>query len=104
LMQMLTHILSHAVPDVRVKSAVLVKTAIGRYWIQVEPDHYGYWERFRQMYPHYKQLARARGVKELDLGYRRCPEFYSEEALIDWLADTLGLSQGERKLLELSLL
>jgi len=98
---MLTRVLSRAVPEVCVESAVLIKTTIGRYWIQVEPDHYEYWERFRQKYPYCAQLARARGVKELDLGYRRCPEFCSKGALIDWLADTLGLSQGERKLLKI---
>ncbi len=99
---MLTRILSRAVPEVRVESTVLIKTTIGRYWIRVVPEHYEYWERFRQKYPYCVQLARARGVEELDLGYRRCPEFCSKEALIDWLVeDTLGLSQGERKLLKI---
>lgn len=101
---LLTFVLSRAVPDVRIKSAVLIETTIGRYWIQVEPDHYEYWERFRRMYPYCKQLARARGVEEHDLGYRRCPEFSSKEALIEWLVDTLNLTQGERNLLRLCLL
>jgi len=100
---MLTRVLSRAVPEVYVESTMLIKTTIGRYWIQVEPDHYKYWERFRKKYPHCVQLAHARGVEELDLGHRRCPEFHSKEDLLGWLADTLGLSQGERKLLELSL-
>ncbi len=101
---MLTRILSRAVPDVHVESATLTRAPTGHYWIRVEPDHGKYWERFGRKYPYHKLVACARFVGGWDLTHYRCPEFRSKEALIDWLVDTLGLSQGERKLLELSLL
>ncbi len=107
----LTQLLARAVPEVYVESARIVRwdwsrRGVSDFYIVVEPRHRDYWGCFERKYPHYKQLARARGVVELDLdlGHRRCPEFHSKEDLLSWLADTLGLSQGERKLLELSLL
>jgi len=101
---MLTRILSRAVPEVRVESATLTRAPTGHYWIRVEPDHGKYWRRFGRKYPHHKLVACARFVGEWDSVYYNCPEFCSKEALIDWLVDTLGLTQGERKLLRLSLL
>jgi len=107
----LTQLLVRAVPEVCVESARIVrwdwsKWGVSDYYIVVEPRHRDFWGCFRQKYPHYKRLACARGVEELDLelGCRQCPEFHSKEDLLGWLADTLGLSQGERKLLRLSLL
>jgi len=97
----LTRVLARAVPDVRVESAVLIRATVGYYWIQVEPDHYEYWERFRKKYPHCAQLARACGVEAWGLMYRGCPEFRSKEDLLGWLVDTLDLTQGEKSLLKI---
>jgi len=111
----LTQLLASVVPEVHVKSARVSRRGwysykvggeLSEYYILVEPCHKDYWGHFHIRYPHCKQLARAHGAEELDLdlGHRCCPEFYTKEDLVSWLADTLGLSQGERKLLRLSLL
>jgi len=102
----LTYILSRAVPEVRVESVriehlELLKWGINEYHIVVEPYHRDYWKCFKRKYPHCNRLARARGVEEWSLMYRSCPGFHLKEDLLGWLVDTLGLSQGERKLLKI---
>ncbi|MCD6213925.1 MAG: hypothetical protein J7J46_02995 [Candidatus Desulfofervidus sp.] len=103
----LVQLLARAVPEVRVKSARIVcwnwhSRNLSEYYILVKPHHKDYWGRFHIRYPHCKQLARKRGVGGYALGYRGlCPEFYTKRDLIEWLADTLNLSQGERNLLRL---
>ena len=104
----LTQLLARAVPEVYVESTRiehwdLPKWGVRDYFIVVEPHHRDYWGCFRRKYPHYKRLACARGVEELDLelGRRQCPVFHSKEDLLGWLADTLDLTQGERKLLKI---
>ena len=101
----LTYILSRAVSGVRVTSATVIRTdrtkcwfqeiVLGRstYWIQVDPDHSTYWKCFKEAYPNWEQVARR--CRTLSV----CPEFYTKEDLIEWLANTLNLSRGERKLL-----
>ncbi len=106
-MQFVALVLSHAVPTVYVGSAEVVKRDFGplgsRYWLRVEPYHDVYWTRFQEMYPHFSRVAYEYGAVGYSLmtGWL-CPEFLSKEDLIGWLADTLGLTQGERKLLRLS--
>jgi len=95
-MQMLTHILSHAVPNARVSYAVITDLVKGRwYFILVTPDHSEYWAQFKRRYSNSVRLAQERGAKMSGT----CPEFSTQKGLLDWLADTLGLSQGERRLL-----
>ncbi|RLI54225.1 MAG: hypothetical protein DRP09_13700 [Candidatus Thorarchaeota archaeon] len=95
-MQMLTHILSRAVPNARVSHAVITDLVRGRwYFILVVPDHIEYWAQFKRRYFNGVRLAQERGAK---MG-GACPEFSTQKGLLDWLADTLGLSQGERRLL-----
>ena len=96
---MLTRILSRAVPEVRVSYAVIIELVRGQwYFILVAPDHIEYWTQFKGRYFNGVRLAQERGAK---MG-GACPEFPTQKGLLDWLADTLGLSQGERKLLHLS--
>lgn len=107
--QILTYILSRAVPDVYVGSVEVVKRDFGslgaRYWLRVEPYHDVYWSRFQELYPHFDRVAAKYGAVGYSLmtGWL-CPEFPSKKDLIGWLADTLNLSQGERDLLRLCLL
>ena len=102
--QMLTSLLTHAVPDVRVESASLVKTFralwLWSYWISVEPNHYRYWQRFKEIYPHWKRVAftyHARKDSLSSCGF--CPEFAALEDLFGWLFEVLELTRGERRLL-----
>ncbi|RLI50714.1 MAG: hypothetical protein DRP09_19805 [Candidatus Thorarchaeota archaeon] len=107
MMWFVTLVLSHAVPSVYVGLVKVVKRDLGplggRYWFRVEPHHEVYWTRFQEMYPHFSRVAYDYGAVGYSLmtGWL-CPEFPSKEDLIGWLADTLGLTQGERKLLRLS--
>jgi len=95
-MQMLTHILSRAVPNARVSYAVITELVRGRwYFILVTPEHTEYWVQFKRSYPNGEKLARERGAKMSGA----CPEFPARRRLLDWLSDTLSLSQGERRLL-----
>lgn len=99
--QFLTRLLADAVPEVRVESATVVRTTTNLYWILVNPDHEKYWERFREIYPHWKQVAFTYHVR---LGLRGfCPEFDDLKNLLNWLSAVLSLSRGERKLLLLLL-
>ena len=95
-MQVLTYILSRAVPDMRVSYAVVTDSVRRRgYFILVDPDHIGYWARFKRRYPYCAHVAQVRGAR-VDVA---CPEFSTKKELLDWLADILDLSQGERRLL-----
>jgi len=101
--KLLASILTRAVSDNYVERAEVVKSSVDLYWITVTPSHDVYWTRFRGMYPHFSRVAREYGA----IGYSLtpgwlCPEFPSKEDLLNWLADTLSLTQGERKLLRLS--
>ncbi len=98
--QVLTQLLADAVPKVQVKSATVVRAPTGLYWILVKPNHYGYWDWFREIYPHWKRVAftyHARKDSLNSCGF--CPEFDVLENLLNWLFDVLGLNCGERKLL-----
>ncbi|RLI41746.1 hypothetical protein DRO59_06105 [Candidatus Bathyarchaeota archaeon] len=98
-MQVLTLIMSRAVPDVQIESAEVVESVsrtLSLYWIRVKPNHDKYWERFMVLYPHWKQVGWFR-----NLGSRFVPIFPSRAMLIDWLSDVLGLTQGERNFLQL---
>ena len=100
LMQVLTSILSRAVPDVQVESVEIVESTIRAWcWIQIRPDHEKYWERFMELYPHWKRV----GFKYGHLDLRSTPTFPSRFLLMGWLSEVLGLTQGERKLLYLNL-
>jgi len=78
---------------------VITELVGGRwYFILVTPDHIEYWAQFKRRYSNSVRLAQERGAK---MG-GACPEFPTQKELLDWLADTLGLSQGERKLLRLT--
>jgi len=96
---MLTTVLSWAVPDVYVESAEIVKSSARAVcWIRVSPNHDRYWKRFKEVYPYCLCLAQECGA---EIRLTACPEFCAREALIDWLSDTLRLTQGERNLLHL---
>lgn len=95
-MRVLTYILSRAVPNAYVSRAAITELVKGRwYFILVTPEHVAYWARFKSRYPYCVRLAQARGAK---MG-GACPEFPTQKELLDWLSDTLGLSQGERRML-----
>ena len=65
---MLTTILSRAVPDVRVESARVEQWFTAKmYWIHVRPSHEKYWERFMELYPHWKQAGFRHGLWVLNL-------------------------------------
>ncbi|RLI16634.1 hypothetical protein DRO41_00860 [Candidatus Bathyarchaeota archaeon] len=96
----LTRLLANAVPDVYVKSATVIRALPNVYWILVDPDHEKYWERFGEIYPHWKQVAFTYHVRKDSLGLRGfCPEFDDLENLLNWLFEVLELPQGERNLL-----
>jgi len=101
--RVLTTILSHAVTDTRSKpTSVVVRTLWGRYWIWVVPSYGCYWGCFKRTYPHWKRVACKYKVLESSLvPFESCPVFRAKEDLINWLADTLGLSQGERRFIQL---
>jgi len=97
--QLLTMILSRAVPKVRVESATVVRASSGLYWILVRPNHYGYWERFRETYSYGAKIAFSKRATKESIARGFCPEFVALEGLFEWLSDVLKLTQGERKLL-----
>jgi len=102
--QVLTQLLTSAVPDVYVKSATVIRALPNLYWILVDPDHGYYWERFGEIYPHWKRVALTYHVRKDSLGQRGfCPEFDDLKNLLSWLFEVLELPQGERKLLLLLL-
>jgi len=95
---MLTYLLSRAVPNVYVSYAVITDSfGVAGYFILVDPEHTEYWTWFKRRYPHCVSLAQDRGANV----NAACPEFPTQKGLLDWLSDTLGLSQGERNLLRL---
>ena len=98
--RLLTQLLARAVLSVYVESATLTRTSTGfdeshHYFILVAPEHSEYWIQFKRSYSNSEKLAQERGAR---IG-GACPEFSTQKGLLDWLADTLGLSQGERRLL-----
>ena len=97
--QVLTQLLADAVPKVQVKSATVVRAPTGLYWILVKPNHYGYWDWFREIYPHGAKIAFSNGATEESIARGFCPEFVVLGDLFEWLFDVLGLNCGERKLL-----
>jgi len=119
--QVLTAILSHAVPSVRVWKVEIVESLVPLRWsfdskkmtpypvklgvaysFDVRPEPYIYWRRFRKLYPHWEQVAyKYRSTTYSVATCKLCPEFSSRGTLIDWLSDVLSLSPGEKKLLHL---
>jgi len=98
--QVLTQLLTSAVPDVYVKSATVIRALPNLYWILVDPDHGYYWERFGEIYPHWKRVALTYHVRKDSLGQRGfCPEFDDLKNLLSWLFEVLELPQGELLLL-----
>lgn len=107
-MRVLASVLNRAVFEVRVDSATLFKSTLAPktycYWISVAPDHYNYWECFRETYPQWRQIALKYGANRTTLDFHGyCPEFPSAKSLVGWLFDVLKLSRGERRLLTLSI-
>ena len=100
----LTRVLTRAVPEVHVKKVEILYAPEAKvYFILVYPSHVRYWERFKRTYPHWKRVACEYKALESSLvPFGSCPVFRVRENLINWLADTLGLSQGERKFIQLS--
>ncbi len=100
--RMLTHILSHAVPDVRVESARVTCAPLQgdcrHYFIFVYPSHGIYWARFKERYFYWKRVALEYEAEAVEAA---CPEFNTRESLMNWLFDVLVLSRGERDLLKL---
>jgi len=99
--QMLTSIMSRAVPGARVESAWVSHVPwwdVRLYFIFVDPDHSGYWLQFKKRHPHWERVALKYGAKAIEAA---CPEFDSFENLMNWLFDVLILPQGERNLLQL---
>ncbi len=103
---MLTYLLKRAIPGVRVESVRILSspspaaslTTKLAYWIQVVPNHDRYWRQFKKHYPNSESLALNYGA---NVDIYSCPEFSTRRDLIRWLADTLELTWGERKLLYL---
>ena len=99
-LECLAWLLDRAVPNMKVESAVLVRSSAGLCWIRVDPRHYEYWKRFRKTFPSCVQIARsykATGGSLMNEGF--CPEFDDLENLLNWLFEVLELTQGERNLL-----
>ena len=95
--KMLAHILDRATPDVHVTAARIARWPTeGSYFINVYPAHMEYWMTFKRTYPYWKRVAAKYNVAKFDT---LCPEFPTRKELLDWLSDTIGLSQGERNLL-----
>ena len=77
--------------------------SMGRYWIWVEPNP-DYWERFKRTYLQWKRVAcKCKVLESSQVPFGSCPVFRAREDLINWVADTLGLSQGERRFIQLSI-
>lgn len=99
--QLLTFMMSRAVPGTRVESARVSHVPwwdVRLYFIFVDPDHGGYWLQFKKRYPHWERVALKCGAKVIKAA---CPEFDSVENLMNWLFDVLILPRGERNLLQL---
>jgi len=91
-------LLSRAVPEVHVESAVIVESIEGTCWISITPNHYEYWKRFEKAYPHWKRLAHKAGALSLIM---EVPAFPTRENLMNWLLDLLDVPQGGRSLFQL---
>ena len=99
--RVLTTILSRAVSGACVTLARVVRWSTkDSYYIQVNPDHTTYWFLFKEVYPDWDQVALRHNVVELNLP---CPEFNTEEDLIEWVIDVLSLTKGEETFLRLYL-
>jgi len=98
-LELLTRLLSRAVPDARVELVEIARVD-NRFYIHITPNHFRYWGRFRRRYFYSMDLAQERGARVL---HTACPEFHTKRDLIDWLSDMLKLTQGERNLLHLSI-
>ena len=99
-MRVLTSILNQAVFEVRVDSTKLFKVTLAPrtycYWISVVPDHYKYWECFRETHPQWRQIALKYGASRTTLDFHGyCPEFPSMRSLVSWLFDVLKLSKAK---------
>ncbi|RLB85734.1 MAG: hypothetical protein DRH15_02980 [Deltaproteobacteria bacterium] len=97
--QLLTLIMTRAVPNIQVDSVTLIKGVGDLYWFLVAPSHYAYWDWFERTYPHWEQVAYKYGLTILTVDEIRWPAFPTQKALVGWLSDTLKLTQGECKLL-----
>ena len=99
--QLLTFLLSRAVPEVYVASVEVKRWSPKEgYFIYVEPHHVDFWGYFRIKYPHYRHLALKHGAERFTLGHC-CPKFPTQEDLLGWVMDVLNLTQGERDFLRL---
>lgn len=95
-MQVLTYILSRAMPNIYVAAAEIVTTPIrARYRIQIRPSHIVYWTQFKERYPHWEKVGSRYGC----MVFRFAPSFPSCVLLVEWLTDVLGLTNGEKNLL-----
>jgi len=100
--QVLTQLLTSAVPDVYVEHARLDNhTHGGLFYILVRPDHSRYWGRFKKKYPYCMWLAFQKHDARIFSAY--CPEFRSPRALVDWLSEVLGLTNGVHRFLLLDI-
>ncbi|RLI41741.1 hypothetical protein DRO59_06080 [Candidatus Bathyarchaeota archaeon] len=98
--QVLTRVMARAVSGVQVDSAAMVKVGT-LYWIWVEPDHYGYWCKFENvyLYPYQSRVIRKCGIVLRSADAVSWPTSSTREGLIKWLSNVLKLSCGEYKLL-----
>ncbi|RLF81094.1 hypothetical protein DRN32_01690 [Thermococci archaeon] len=99
---LLTVVVKRAVPSMHVESAEIVREPRGLYWIRVTPNHILYWYWFRKIYPQWSRTINKYVLKGVEQEFdRTCPEFFRREDLIKWLSETVGLSEGVRKLLQI---
>jgi len=99
LKEILTFLLSRAIPDVSIRSARISRWAWREYLLVVDPHHATFWDRFRMRYPYCRRLAFEHGANRDSVDNCFCPTFPTREHLIDWVLDTLDLPLGERRLL-----
>ena len=97
--QLLTLIMTRAVPNIQVDSVTLIKGVGDLYWFLVAPSHYVYWDWFERTYPYWERVAYKYGLTILTVDEIRWPASPTQKGLVGWLSDTLKLSQGECKLL-----
>ena len=97
--QLLTLIMTRAVPNIQVDLVTLIKGVGDLYWFLVAPSHYAYWDCFGRTYSYWEQVAYKYGLTILTVDEIRWPASPIQKGLMGWLSDTLKLSQGECKLL-----
>jgi len=105
--KLLTKVMTQAVPEVcvtGVKVSCWVVDGVETYFLTVYPDHVKYWSHFHKRYPWCEQVALRYGAEEQASCAQLCLMFSTRKELLDWLFDTIGLSQGERNLLHLYLM